>query len=268
MTPLVHRFSEIGNLVSRPRPPVGSNHKLWIWVGNRRFRAVIDTGASVTTIPESIALDIINMCQSMDAGDPDYPIVDLCRYNEVTKLQGFAAGNVVLVRFGCVLKTMFRDVAGRTVTFPIEYRVIPEEVDTGRMILLGARTVGPDGLDVRTTTFHHELTKCGLKCERLEFLSRPLTWWRTCSGSPSWRTLRSLSPKATARRCAVALRDPSGPGPLAELVGWTNQLSCRVQKTEPRREPAGVGSGRWRRVARSRSWRAWRRRRTASSPSS
>ena len=49
---MVSTFSEIGNWVCRPRPPIGSNHKMWIWIGETRFRAVKDTDASLTTIPE------------------------------------------------------------------------------------------------------------------------------------------------------------------------------------------------------------------------
>ena len=83
----------------------------------------------------------------------------------MTKLPAFAVGNAVEVYFGCVFRTVFKDVTRRTVTIPIEYRVIPEEVDTGRIILLGWAL--KDWIS-RPLPFHHELTKHGIKCERLE----------------------------------------------------------------------------------------------------
>ena len=104
----------------------------------------------------------------MDPRDKDYPVLELCKYDEPTKLQGFAAGHVVSVRHGCILRTVFRDVSGRSATVAIEYRVIPDEVDTGHMILLGAKTIGPEGLDVRTTSHYHEICRLGLRCERAE----------------------------------------------------------------------------------------------------
>ena len=69
----------------------------------------------------------------------------------MTKLPAFAVGNAVEVYFGCVFRTVFKDVTRRTVTIPIEYWAIPEEVGTVRVILLSSRTVGPEGLDIQTT---------------------------------------------------------------------------------------------------------------------
>jgi hypothetical protein len=52
---------------------------------------------------------------------------------------------------------------------PVEFRVIPTEVDTGGSVLLGASTVGPELLDIDTTDKHHVIRRLGnMKCERAE----------------------------------------------------------------------------------------------------
>jgi len=52
---------------------------------------------------------------------------------------GFAASKNVAVRFGVIVLLEFRDViTGRAASVPVEFRVIPTEVDTGGTILLGA----------------------------------------------------------------------------------------------------------------------------------
>jgi len=163
---VVDRFHHIPNLVRRPRPAVGKNHKLYVWIAGKRYLAVKDTGACVTTIPESVALEVLNRCLHLDSTAKDYPVMELCHYDEAIRLQGFAAGQVVSVKHGAILRTVFRGVDGTERSVPVEYRVIPEEADTGRMILLGARTIGPEGLDVHTTTSHHEVRKLGIRCER------------------------------------------------------------------------------------------------------
>jgi hypothetical protein len=129
----------------------------------------------VTTIPESVALEVINRCLNQDPASKDYPIVELCHYDEAIKLQGFAAGQIVSVKHGAILRTVFRGSNGSEKCVPIEYRVIPEESDTGRMILLGARTIGPEGLDIHTTAAHREVRWLGLRCERAALTSgKPL----------------------------------------------------------------------------------------------
>ena len=41
----IDKFSNITNLVRRPRPVAGRNHKIWVWLAGKRYRAVKDTGA-------------------------------------------------------------------------------------------------------------------------------------------------------------------------------------------------------------------------------
>ena len=144
-----------------------------MWIGGKRYRAVKDTGAASTTIPEHIAMDIVNRARNQDPALPDYPVTELIEYTGPRlRLQGFAGGEPVEVRHGCVFNTEFRGEGKVAPAFlNIEYRVVPSEADTGGSILLGAGTVGPEGLDIRTTALHHIVTTLGIRCPRVELLS-------------------------------------------------------------------------------------------------
>jgi hypothetical protein len=117
-----------------------------IYLGKIKCITVKDSGASATTIPESVALlRVIN--EALVPGS-ETCVVELIEFEQPVRLQGFAAGQVVEVCYGMVVKTTFRGIAGKSVTVPIDYRVIPMGLDTGKQILLGAGTIGPDALDV------------------------------------------------------------------------------------------------------------------------
>ncbi len=96
-------------------------------------------------------------------------IVECAEYDTAVRLQGFAASPVIEVKYAIVLHTSFQDIQGRMHSVDIEYRVIPDALDSGGNILLGASTVGPEGLDIQTTKlYHHFVGLGGFKCERAE----------------------------------------------------------------------------------------------------
>ena len=111
-----------------------------------------------------MVLEIIRAAAHLDPADPAYPIHELCRYQTPIRLMGFAASPPIEIRFGAVLKTTFAGVDGQRASVAIEYRVVPQELDSSRAILLSARTVGPEGLDIRTAARHHEVGALGLRC--------------------------------------------------------------------------------------------------------
>ncbi|CAE8630136.1 unnamed protein product [Polarella glacialis] len=162
----VKKFSDISNLVWRPRPKVGRNQRVAVWLGGKKYIAVKDTGASVTTIRERIALEVVN--KAIEKRDL-VTIVECAEYDTAVKLQGFAASQVIEVKYAIVLRTSFQDIKGRMHPVDIEYRVIPNALDSGGNILLGASTVGPEGLDIQTTKlYHHFVGLGGFKCDRAE----------------------------------------------------------------------------------------------------
>ncbi|CAE8652229.1 unnamed protein product, partial [Polarella glacialis] len=162
----VRKFSDISNLVRRPRPKVGRNQRVAVWLGGKKYIAVKDTGASVTTIPERIALEVVN--KAIEKRDL-VTIVECAEYDTAVKLQGFAASQVIEVKYAIVLRSPFQDIKGRMHPVDIEYRVIPDALDSGGNILLGASTVGPEGLDIQTAKLYHHFVGLGrFKCERAE----------------------------------------------------------------------------------------------------
>ena len=48
------------------------------------------------------------------------------------------------------------------------FRIVPDSCDGNGYPLLGARTVGPEGLDIQTNMQHHVVRKLGLTCIRAE----------------------------------------------------------------------------------------------------
>ena len=68
--------------------------------GRIKARVVKDTGASVTTIPESLALKVINAHMDMDPTAADYPVGELFQYDEPVRLMGFAANKAIEIRYG------------------------------------------------------------------------------------------------------------------------------------------------------------------------
>ena len=162
------RFTEIGNIGRRRRPPLGKNHKMDVKLGRLKVRVVKDTGASVTTIPERLALKVINAHLDMDPNADDYPVGELFEYDEPVRLLGFAASKTIEIRFGCILFVTFLGVDGKSSTVPVEFRVVPDELDSSGLALLSASTVGPEGLDIRTTRAHHVVGRLGLSCARAE----------------------------------------------------------------------------------------------------
>ncbi|CAK0841686.1 unnamed protein product [Prorocentrum cordatum] len=172
VSPPLRRFADIANIRPRPRPEPGRNHKLWISFGGVRVKGCKDTGAAATTIPESLVMRIIRQHADTDPGSKDYPIGELMEYRPPIRLIGFASAEPVDIKYGCVLYTTFHDYRGSSKTVPIEYRVVPDERDGGGYPLLGARTVGPEGLHIDTTLEHHVVRKLGLTCARAE-LGRP-----------------------------------------------------------------------------------------------
>jgi hypothetical protein len=140
---------------------------MFVWIAGRRQKVIKDTGACCSTMPESLALDLVNVAFSNPL---DTPIVDILEYQPPIQLRGFAASKNVAVKYGVVVLLEFRDVVtGRAASVPVEFRVIPTEVDTGGSVLLGASTVGPELLDIDTTDKHHIIRRLGnMKCERAE----------------------------------------------------------------------------------------------------
>ncbi|CAE8659544.1 unnamed protein product, partial [Polarella glacialis] len=162
----VKKFSGVSNLVRRPRPIVGRNQRVALWLGGKKYIAVKDTGASATTIPERIALEAVN--KAIEKRDL-VTIIECAEYDTAVKLQGFAASQVIEVKYAIVLHTSFQDIEGRMQSVDIEYRAMPDALDSGGNILLGASTAGPEGLDIQTTKlYHHFVGLGGFKCERAE----------------------------------------------------------------------------------------------------
>ena len=159
--PRFTRLDEIGNIGRRRRPPLGRIHKMDVKIGKVRARMVKDTGASATTIPERVALRVIHAHLDLDPATENYPVGEIFEYDPPVRLTGFAASRITEIRFGCVLLVTFE-------TVPVEFRVVPDEMDSSEYPLLGASTIGPEGLDVRTTLAHHVVARLNLRCARAE----------------------------------------------------------------------------------------------------
>ena len=84
------------------------------------------------------------------------------------RLIGFAASKTVEVRYGVVFFVTFVGVGGEQATVPVEFRVVPDELDSTGTPLLSAGTVGPEGLDITTTSRHHVIGRLGVQCARAE----------------------------------------------------------------------------------------------------
>ena len=86
------------------------------------MRMVKDTGASSSTIPESVVVKVLNENHGRDPAHPDYAICDLFEYDSPIPLIGFAAARTVQVRHGCVLKVCFTDaLTGRTARAAVQF---------------------------------------------------------------------------------------------------------------------------------------------------
>ena len=56
----VRSFNEVSTRTV-PRPKVRPNQKMFVWIAGRRQKAIKDTGACCSTMPESLALDLVNI---------------------------------------------------------------------------------------------------------------------------------------------------------------------------------------------------------------
>ena len=79
VTPAWRTFADIPDLRVIKRPEPGRNHKLWVSFGQVKVRACKDTGATSTTIPESLALRVIRHHAGMADSDI-YPVIDVFEY--------------------------------------------------------------------------------------------------------------------------------------------------------------------------------------------
>jgi len=113
----------------------------------------------------------VNSHIGADPASSSYPIGEIFRYDPPVRLTGFAASSVVEIKFGIILFVTFVGDCGGRATVPIEFRVVPSELDSSGLPLLSASTTGPEGLDIRTTVAHHVLSKLNLKCPRAELTS-------------------------------------------------------------------------------------------------
>ena len=224
--PTVRSFSGIRNLRVVPRPEPGRSRQLWISWGPIRVKACKDTGSSGTTIPESLVLRVINHYAGMDPDLEGYPVGELLEYQPPINLRGFASSTSMKVKYGCILLTTFEDVDGTTRSAPIEFRVVPDTGAGNGCPSLGARTVGPEGLDICTDLRHHVIRRLSLSCRRAEFEVHEVG---TAGGSPSLageepqvRATRTFTPHAVIGSDASgSVAVPIGP---AELCRGASEL--------------------------------------------
>ena len=79
---------QVPRKVRKPRPEPGTNFPTVVHIFGRRYRALLDTGATTNTIPESVVHDVLNRVRIQRPRVSPVREVALCRRRDVSGRQG------------------------------------------------------------------------------------------------------------------------------------------------------------------------------------
>ena len=152
-------------------PPAGYNYRVEAHVIGQSFAVLLDTGASVSAVPEEIIVGLLNEAfdQGLTPEDPAWP-VQLERWDKEEKVPGVRKDRPMEVIGAAVVPLVFTGANGAQRTQRLRFKIFRRGSSTWMGFIVGGPSLeaGPVGLGLRTTPEGHYLETLGLCCPRQE----------------------------------------------------------------------------------------------------
>ena len=171
-----------GMTVRKKSCPVGYASLTYANIGGMRVDVLLDSGASVSAIPEELLLVLIEMQRRdpMHIQDPRYPLIGIQWYETPQALVGIdTSASEMQTTYGVELALEFIPHTGsrgdgKNTVVPIYFKVLPAGTSSFKGVYLGCPILDnqPHGMGWRVTESTHHFDMLGYGTPRVELARR------------------------------------------------------------------------------------------------